>query len=328
MNTLKSSVIHEIQDYPHWLRSLSSKEKLLPFLLSFLYLGGLWAMNGLIQTHFTVVAIMLAIYFGGRFSRTKLFPFLFPFFLTLIIYDSMKFYNDFLRAEIRVKWPYEFDKHFFGINTPEGRLTLNEYFQKHIHPFLDLLTGFYYLTFAFIYLGIAIYWRFILKTTSVLLHLRLSRQAGALVWGFFWLNILGYTTYYWFPAAPPWYVAAHGLAEPPDMSVGPSQAGAVRFDQLLGTHFFSDFYGKSNDVFGAIPSLHVAYPFLALCFSFYFKSLRLFCLWFYLVMCFSALYLNHHYMIDILWGSTYAFIIYLCMIFYPLHNKGNPYGRT
>jgi membrane-associated phospholipid phosphatase len=27
------------------------------------------------------------------------------------------------------------------------------------------------------------------------------------------------------------------------------------------------------------------------------------------LMCFSAVYLNHHYLLDILWGSTYALVI-------------------
>jgi membrane-associated phospholipid phosphatase len=38
-------------------------------------------------------------------------------------------------------------------------------------------------------------------------------------------------------------------------------------------------------------------------------ALRKFSLFFYLSMCFSAVYLNHHYILDILWGSTYALIV-------------------
>src|SRR5204863_7284945 len=34
-----------------------------------------------------------------------------------------------------------------------------------------------------------------------------------------------------------------------------------------------------------------------------------FCAVFYLVMCFSAVYLNHHYLLDVLWGSAYALLI-------------------
>jgi membrane-associated phospholipid phosphatase len=124
-------------------------------------------------------------------------------------------------------------------------------------------------------------------------------------WAFFWLNVIGYSTYYWYAAAPPWYVALYGLG-PARLDVSANSAGCARFDQLLGTHFFSEMYGRAADVFGAIPSLHVAYPLLAVYFAFQVGSARLFCILFYLIMCFSAVYLNHHYILDILWGSAYA----------------------
>jgi membrane-associated phospholipid phosphatase len=93
------------------------------------------------------------------------------------------------------------------------------------------------------------------------------------------------------------------------MDAKPSQAGCVRFDNILGTHFFSEMYGRSADVFGAIPSLHVAYPFMAIIFAFRLGAGRAFAICFYILMCFSAVYLNHHYVLDIIWGSTYALII-------------------
>ena len=30
-------------------------------------------------------------------------------------------------------------------------------------------------------------------------------------------------------------------------------------------------------------------------------------------MCFSAVYLNHHYILDILWGSSYAVLVTIVM---------------
>jgi len=124
--------------------------------------------------------------------------------------------------------------------------------------------------------------------------------------------MLGYTTYYWFPAAPPWYVSLHGLG-PANLSVAPNPAGAIRFDELLGTHFFTEMYGRSADVFGAIPSLHVAYPLLSLLYALELGSLRTFTFVFYAIMCFSAVYLNHHYVLDILWGSTYTVLVYVLL---------------
>jgi len=65
----------------------------------------------------------------------------------------------------------------------------------------------------------------------------------------------------------------------------------------------------SADVFGAIPSLHVAYPLQAVYFSFKFGSVRKFSIFFYIIMCFSAVYLNHHYVLDVLLGSLYAIVV-------------------
>ena len=118
------------------------------------------------------------------------------------------------------------------------------------------------------------------------------------MWAFFFVNILGYSTYYWYAAAPPWYVASYGLG-PADLSVQASAAGCLRFDELLGTHFFTGMYGRAADVFGAVPSLHVAYPLQSVYYAFRYGSLRIFSILFYLSMCFSAVYLNHHYIIDI-----------------------------
>jgi len=133
----------------------------------------------------------------------------------------------------------------------------------------------------------------------------MSRQ---MMWAFFWVNVIGYSTYYWYPAAPPWYVAEHGFG-PANLTTPANAAGCVRFDQLLGTQFFSQWYGRSADVFGAIPSLHVAYPFQAVYYSFKFGRAKVFAALFFLIMCFSAVYLNHHYVLDVLLGVVYAIVV-------------------
>jgi len=225
-----------------------------------------------------------------------IFNFLLPFILTAIVYDSQRFYSNFLRGAIRVKEPYFFDLKFFGIDANGSILTPNEWFQLHTHPLLDLWTGFAYLFFILIFILIAAYFVYWVHRSS-----RIS-------WAFFWLNVIGYTTYYWYPAAPPWYVALYGLG-PAKLDVSSNPAGCARFDQILGTSFFSEMYGRSADVFGAIPSLHVAYPLLAIYFAFQYKKARLFSIFFYISMCFSAVYLNHHYVLDVLLGSLYAIVI-------------------
>jgi inositol phosphorylceramide synthase catalytic subunit len=246
-------------------------------------------------------AILLLSY-TGRKPRAFLDAIL-PMLVTVMIYDSMRYYADWIRHPyIRVREPYDFDKVFFGITTPSGVLTPNEWWQLHTHWSLDLLTGFFYLAFVAIFMGMGVYYRFWQGPEG-------ARSSARMMWAFFWTNMLGYSTYYWYPAAPPWYVTLKGLG-PADLTTLPNPAGCLRFDELLGTHFFTGMYGKSADVFGAIPSLHVAYPLLAMLHAFELKSLRIFGTFFYLVMCFSAVYLNHHYILDVLWGSAYAGLMY------------------
>ena len=241
-----------------------------------------------------------------------------PFLLTGILYDSQRFYADYLRGPIHVTEPYNFDKRFFGIHVADGRvLTPNEWWQLHTHPALDLITGFAYLVFfgAFVIECGYFYFWVSRKGTETMSPARVREKAKRMVWSFLWLNLVGYSTYYWYAASPPWYVALYGLG-PARTDVPANPAGCLRFDQLLGTHFFSEMYGRAADVHGAIPSLHVAYPFLALLFAFQFKRLRIFSICFYALMCFSAVYLNHHYILDILWGSSYAIILTVVLDYY------------
>ena len=289
-------------------------KKIAPALLIALYWGILFALHGFKIDHFWIGALILGLSYSGSLAR-RIRAFLMPLLLTGIVYDSQRYYSDFIRGRIRVEEPYLFDKTFFGIHMADGRiLTPNEWFQLHTHWVLDFVTGFYYLTFIAIFAFIAAYFVFWRSRIGTRKHPAetIAWQAPRIMWTFFWTNILGYSTYYWYPAAPPWYVALRGLG-PAQLDTPASPAGCVRFDALLGTHFFTGMYGRAADVFGAIPSLHVAYPLIAVLFAFRFGELRKFSVSFYLIMCFSAVYLNHHYILDILWGSSYAVLIYFGM---------------
>jgi membrane-associated phospholipid phosphatase len=299
-----------------WWKELSLFQKIFPAAFVLVYWTALNLLHGFRSDHLKMGIVILVLAYGGRLAR-RILAFVLPFLLTGIIYDSMRFYADYLRGPIHVTQPYLFDKFFFGINTAQGRLTPNEWCQLHTLPVLDFVTGLFYLIFIVLFALISAYFTLWVarRGTKKLSGEKIRRLAPGMNWGFLWLNLLGYSTYYWYAAAPPWYVAKYGLG-PAQMDVAASQAGCVRFDQLLGTHFFSEMYGRAADVFGAIPSLHVSYPFLAALFAFKFGSARIFCVGFYLIMCFSAVYLNHHYILDILWGSSYALLIFFVMNFY------------
>jgi membrane-associated phospholipid phosphatase len=122
------------------------------------------------------------------------------------------------------------------------------------------------------------------------------------------LNALGVVTYLLYPAAPPWYVMKYGPG-PADMAALPSPAGTARFDALLGISYFAKFYARNSNVFGAMPSLHAAYPtFVAWQVWRLGRGWRVGTVAFAAVVVFSAVYLQHHYILDVVAGVTAALV--------------------
>lgn len=293
-------------EWSRWWNSLSLLKRFGPLLLCVAYWSVLFSLNGLRDDLVTFSTIALVLYYVGPLTW-PLLQFLLPLFLTIFIYDSQRYYADYIRGPIHVKEPYFFDKFFFGINTAGGRLTPNEWFQLHTLPVLDFFCGIAYIIFIPVYVSVALLYRFwYSKKGTPMRHPRsILLRSTQVMWAFFWVNMLGYSTYYWYAASPPWYVALYGLG-PARLDVLANLAGCVRFDELLGMPIFKNWYGRSADVHGAIPSLHIAYPLISVYYAFRFGALKRFTVFFYCLMCFSAVYLNHHYILDVIWGSTYA----------------------
>src|SRR6185369_12672058 len=131
---------------------------------------------------------------------------------------------------------------------------------------------------------------------------RLSR----LMWTYMLAHFAGFATWVLYPAAPPWYVEIHGLgpALPDALS---NAAGLARLDQILGVHLVQGLYGRSANVFGAMPSLHLAAPTVFLCIAAgmgraWFTGASLFAA----IMAFGAVYFRHHYILDVAAGAGYA----------------------
>jgi len=291
-----------------WWRDRSTPQKLYPLVCTLLYWLALKYLDGLRTEHFAVGLLALA-YYGGPLTQS-LYRFFLPFTLYLVLFDGQGFFAEWLRGDVRVAEPYQFDMTFFGIETSEGRLLPSQWLQNHTSPALDIVTGLAYLIFIPVFLAVGLFFRYGLAAMK---NNRLSPEhiqikTHALMWGTFWLNILCCSTYYWYPAAPPWYVDIYGLG-PAQLDALPNAAGALRVDAILGVSWFADFYAKSPNVFGAIPSLHVAFPMLSVYFAFKLKSLRVFSSLFFLLICFSAIYLNHHYILDVLWGAAYGLLV-------------------
>jgi inositol phosphorylceramide synthase catalytic subunit len=261
-------------------------------LLAAAYLLVLKLVGGLEGIHFALVGlgVVLCLWNDGTRRLAKIGL---PFLLYGAVYDSMRYYADYIRSPvIHVREPYDFDLRFFGM----GGLTPNEWLQRHTSAVLDFLCGLAYTPMFFI--GESVVLAIYLVTRGE------ERLAVRFVWAFVVANFVGFSCYYIYPAAPPWYVAEHGFAV--DLTVRASPAGAIRFDQLIGFPLMQGFYGKSADVFGAIPSLHVVYPFLAMVYGWKLPRFRTVSVAYWLLVCFSAVYLNHHYLLDLFVGIGIA----------------------
>lgn len=263
--------------------------------LSVAYIGALHTLGGLGPEHFILVGLSLTLSLWNDSSRRLALVGL-PYLLYALVYDSMRWYADYIRSPlIHVKEPYDFDLRFFSIH---GQ-TPNEWWQKHTHWALDLFCGLAYTPMFFIGESVLLSIWFVAKGRV--------RRAERFTWIFVIANFIGFACYYVYPAAPPWYVAAHGFTV--DMSVRASPAGALRFDRLIGFPIMQGFYGKSADVFGAIPSLHVVYPFLAMIYGWHLRRFRLVALPYFFLVCFAAVYLDHHYLLDIFLGLGVALLV-------------------
>ncbi len=264
-----------------------------PPLLGLLYIGAVAALGGVSRDHVFLGFLGFLDLYNEK-ARLFLKTF-FPFILTGMLFDSMRyFYVPLVDGRVRTAEPYLIELAWFGV----GGRTPNEIFQEWHWAVLDLVCGFGYLFYVAEYIFLA-----------VLLFARgRSSHAKTFALCFLVVNVMGWLTYFAYPAAPPWYVREYGFG-PARMDLGMNGAAALRFDALVGMNVFGRIYGRGFTTFGALPSLHAAYPFIAAILAFRMPELR----WarvpavlFFLLICLSAVYLQHHYVIDLVLGVLYA----------------------
>jgi PAP2 superfamily len=177
----------------------------------------------------------------------------------------------------------------------------------------------------------------VLATIVYMLHFVLPLATGFALWlwrraqyydfvaSLILLSLAGFVTYLLMPAAPPWYVASHGLLNGPDgyptifyLKPGAFEtlATALGFD---GRYVYSIAFGSVNpNAVAAFPSLHVAYPFLTfLVLRRAFGRVGWLAFGYMLLVAFSVLYTGDHWLIDALAGIAYAYVAYYAVAHAP-----------
>jgi membrane-associated phospholipid phosphatase len=286
----------------HWarLRALWPGASILlpaPFLLH-----GVWVAAGgrFRWDNAAMIALVLALFSIGPRTK-KLLLGVYPLGAVAVLYDTMKLVQNvgLTPSRIHVCDLRALEIRFFGITMGGQPATVHDWLQSHSTPLIDVVCAVPYGTFLLLSFACAV-WLYFHDYPGMLLF----------TWSFLALNLAAWATYHLYPAAPPWYFHTHGcqvdaLAHP---SSGPNLA---RVDAWLGVPYFGGMYGRASSVFGAMPSLHVAYALLIVIagWATFGWTLRGVAVLFFLLMAFAAAYLDHHWVLDIVAGIIYCAVV-------------------
>lgn len=249
-----------------------------------------------------VVAPLLAFYSD---KSKRLFDGLYPIGILGLVYDAMRFIKNFglTAGRVHVCDLRELDMRLASVEIHGVRASVHDWLQAHASLALDVVCAIPYGIFIYIVLAFAVF-----------LYVKDYTRMRLFGWTFLLVNLAGFVTYHAYPAAPPWYFHAHGCAV--DLASRASEGpNLARVDTLLGVPYFGAMYGRSSDVFGAMPSLHVAYPMLVVLFGWrhFGVAARVGSLAFLGSMCFAAVYLDHHWLADVAMGLLYTVSVYVAL---------------
>lgn len=262
----------------------------MPLVLVFIHLT-----LGLRPEHWAIAGLFVVLAWVGprarRFSALGA-----PFVATGIAYDYLRLFIH-LRGEVHVGDLHAAERFLFGVPTDAGRVAISDVIAAAVHPSLDVLCGIAYILYLVQVFGVGAW-----------LVRRDEARVRRLAWSFAVASVLGWAVWILWPAAPPWYVDTYGTG-PAVLDAAPSAAGAARFDAIFGVDLFTSFYSRSSNVFGAMPSLHVGYALLPVLATWSLGTWprRLTVAWLAL-MSFAAVYLRHHYILDVVAGLVVAFV--------------------
>lgn len=274
----------------------SAKHLLITTVVSLFYLLLSTWLIGYKQDQLSLVILFNVCYYLSRITRKFILGFSI-FIVFWIIFDFMKAFPNYLYQEVHINDLYRTEKKLFGIAQGAELFTPNEYWNVNSSTWLDVLTGFFYLSWVPVPLAFAAFLFF--KKRKWFLQFSLT---------FLLVNIIGFVIYYVYPAAPPWYIDEYGFLF--KAGTPGNTAGLARFDAYFGVTIFKSLYEKSSNVFAAMPSLHSAYPLIVLYYGLKFR-LKWINILFAVIMVgiwFSAIYTSHHYVLDVLAGITCAIV--------------------
>lgn len=281
----------------YFLNRVPLKNVLLITTISISYLFLMFILVGYKSDQLFLVTLFNVLYYLSQNTRKFILGYS-VFIVFWIIFDSMKAFPNYNFNKIHIEDLYNLEKNIFGIKSQSNLLvTPNEFAEINSNRFLDFLSGLFYINWVPVPLFMAFYLFY--RDKKEFLNFSLT---------FLLINLIGFTVYYIFPAAPPWYVKEYGFNL--KFNTPGNAAGLLRFDSLLNINLFKSLYSKSSNVFAAMPSLHSAYPVVTLFYGIKnnLGKVNILLVVFMLGIWFSAIYSGHHYILDVITGVLCAII--------------------
>ncbi|MHA2091299.1 MAG: phosphatase PAP2 family protein, partial [Candidatus Kariarchaeaceae archaeon] len=288
--------------------------RLIGLFLAASYVSVLYLLEGFNIMHYFFAFIIFFLFAGGSKDFIKFWA---PFVVLWISYDANHIITKNLKTPVHVKDIYDMELAVTGWFT-NGEV-LPFIFQKYrtehaddaLVVILDIITALFYGShlIAPIVFGILIYKKF-----------RTNIEFNRFVFTFIGVSYAGLITFLLFPAAPPWYVWNNGGVRnhtiPSRENTVKDAGGLTAVDDMIGFPLFEKGYESLNsNAYAAIPSIHNAYAIIISIYAIRIYMRKAYFMTIYpLGMAFSSMWLNHHYLIDILWSIGYITIFYLLAI--------------
>jgi len=263
--------------------------------------------------HFFLSMLIFVVFMGDRRDFILHWG---PFVLFWISYDMLRGVPGYLAGRVNVESVYNAEITLIGwlFHGKIPAFVLQEYRAGHAGEWfvkaINLICGGFYanhFTVALL-LGWMLYWKVEDKA--------LFRQFA---FTFVLTSYAALVTFILFPAAPPWWVWKHSPEGGPFSFKQPaladwqaSAAGLIDVDKITGFNIFTTIYQTFNpNPFAAVPSLHAGYSVCLAVFATRKFGKKGAVMWFWPAgMWFSSLWLNHHYIIDLLLGLLYLLPLY------------------
>ncbi|NWG13931.1 MAG: phosphatase PAP2 family protein [Acidobacteria bacterium] len=251
----------------------------------------LWARGKLGWQHFGLLPLALACVAPQKGARRFMLEW-WPMVLFWLGYDSMRLFMDAFLPRVAVEAPFRWERMLFP--SPEADIW-PFYFARWRDAHRGTPAG--VLSVA---CNIA-YFSHIFGMPLILMVVWLRKRSllfRRLVWSLAVLHVATLVIYVAYPAAPPWWVYENGMEQPTVSHSMPS--GAEKGSVPKGL------FNYSANKFGAIPSLHGAYPILL---AVVLAAHRVRFTWIVLAalyiaaMWFACVFLNQHYIIDLVIGA-------------------------